>query len=462
MRNGLALLSLVFCGVLFGTASCGGDEATGPQTTPKAAYCEPCDATSDCGGGMKCKEIGKGSGLGACAKADDTQCCTGDGKTCRTGLGTELTGAGGSGGIIGGGGKGGKGGAGGSGGGGVKQTHLGQNCVTDADCGDDNLTCLGSTSLSDGTGVPKGLCTMPCTTGADCLDHYDNSFCFQFNDNDMYCIEGCTTGSAGSPKCHSRPEIACSLIGLFPTGTACTSTSDCGSLQLCDSDTSQCGDIVTGCVPQCGGDFDCGAKEFCDFSTGMCTKKKPTGLPLGSVCTPPTGNQPDPCQGFCDPGDDPKSGICGGLCSLSPTFAGCGWDGDVGNPPDNVCLFGTILSPPGDSVTGDVGLCGALCDCNAECLRKGDYCVDETGGQVKSRFDRNGYCRPLDPASETEADSFRKCPAGSTGGTGGGGGAGGEPGTTGGTGGTGGGSGAGSGGEGGEPTSPNGGQSGGN
>jgi hypothetical protein len=279
----------------------------------------------------------------------------------------------------------------------------------------------------------------------------------------MYCIEGCTTGPTADPKCHNRPEIACSLIGLVPRGTSCQSNSDCGSLQICDTDTGQCGDIVTGCVAQCGGDFDCGAKEYCDFGTGLCTEKKPTKLPMGAECTPPKGTAADPCQGFCDAGENPNQGICGGLCVLSPTFAGCGWDGDTASSPDNVCLFGTILSPPGMAAPGDVGICGALCDCNAQCLRDGDYCIDESPTKdIEALFGRKGYCRTLD-TSETVSDTYTKCPAGVGGGGGdGSGGEGGSPGATGGTGGTGGGSGANSGGEGGEPTSPNGGQSGGN
>ncbi|HEV8551755.1 MAG TPA: hypothetical protein VGQ57_22060, partial [Polyangiaceae bacterium] len=343
MRHGLALISLFFGGILFGTASCGQDEATGGTGggSNKTAYCEPCDASSDCASGNVCKGSANAT-VGVCAKSADTQCCT-SGNNCHTGL-TNTIGAGGSGGsgVIN---NGGKGGSGGTGGGVTRQSHLGQKCVSDSDCVDSALTCL--TSLSDGTSIAKGICTLACTPGTtDCVDQYDNSFCFQFNTTDNYCIEGCTTGPDSVPKCHERPELACSLIGTISTGSACTSNGDCGSNQLCNPKDSQCGNIVTGCVPMCAGDFDCGANEHCDFGNGTCTKTAPKGLPIGAECVPPTGTAADPCQGFCDPGSDSKQGICEALCTFSQTLAGCGWDGAT-KDPDNVCLFGTILSPNG-------------------------------------------------------------------------------------------------------------------
>jgi hypothetical protein len=437
MRNRLALLTLSFVGALFGTASCGQDEATGPTG---AGYCQVCEHSSECASGTVCLGITDKPGLGACAKSNETKCCTNGSSGCRT-LGAPIDGhsggSGGSGGsIINSGGKAGKGGSGGTGGGVTKQTHLGQSCIKDADCGDENLQCIGSTGLSDGTGIPKGLCTMPCTDGNDCLDKYDNSFCFEFNKDDHYCIEGCTTGTLGSPKCHQRDEIACSLIGLLQRSTSCDTSADCGSQQLCDSDTGTCGDIVTGCVPLCAGDFDCGDKEYCDFETGMCTKTKPTGLPHGAVCTPPKGTAQDPCQGFCDAGTNPNQGICESLCVLSQSFAGCGWDG-LTPDPDHVCLFGTILSPPGDAAIGDVGICGALCDCNDQCLREGDVCIDESGGDVEQIWGRRGYCRTLD-TGEALKDTFRDCPAGVGGGAGNNGAGGESGGPSSGTGGSGG------------------------
>jgi hypothetical protein len=88
---------------------------------------------------------------------------------------------------------------------------------------------------------------------------------------------------------------------------------------------------------------------------------------------------------------------------LSPSLVGCGWSGE--GSADAACLFGTLLSPAGDAGAGDVGLCGALCDCNDDCNAVSDRCLDETGGDVLSLFGRNGYCRPL-ASDETESDSI--------------------------------------------------------
>lgn len=300
---------------------------------------------------------------------------------------------------------------------------LGASCTADADCDDPTLLCLHSNDLSDGSGPPGGLCTKACSTGTDCT-RYGDAYCYAFTGGDTYCLQACTTGTAGSPKCQSRDDFACSLVGVLLGSASCTKNSDCESGELCDPGAGTCGSAVTGCVPQCAGDFQCKSGQFCDFSTGLCVSTKPSGLPLGAVCTPPVGNAADPCQGFCEAGSDPEQGTCSSLCELGPSFMGCGWDGT--GTPDQACLFGTLVSPPGDAVTGDVGLCGALCDCNADCLRTGDFCVDESGGSIEAYLNRRGYCRPLD-ASETIADTFANCSsgAGGEGGAGAQGGAGG-------------------------------------
>ena len=73
--------------------------------------------------------------------------------------------------------------------------------------------------------------------------------------------------------------------------------------------------------------------------------------------------------------------------------------------PDAACLFLTRLSP--DLGVGDLGLCGALCDCNDDCAASDHRCMDETG-EVMTIFGRAGYCRPLQ-TGETEADTIA-CP----------------------------------------------------
>jgi hypothetical protein len=226
-------------------------------------------------------------------------------------------------------------------------------------------------------------------------------------------------GAAGIPKCHERSEIACSLIGLIPReGATCQDSDACDPGELCDSNEHVCGEIVTGCVPVCGGDYDCGADQFCDFATGLCADAKPSGLPLGSFCDPEA--TPDPCNGFCLSGSEPNEGECSALCVFNDGLTGCGWDGT--GAAETSCLYGTRVSGD-DLAPGDVMLCGTLCDCNSECKLSTDVCIDESEeGFIEQFWGRKGYCRPL-ISGETLADSISVCPDGkSSGGTGGEGG----------------------------------------
>jgi len=395
--------------VLLATASCGKDEATG------SAYCKPCSHTSDCGSGNECRPATDTGSLGVCAKASDSQCC--DGADCHT-----FQGSGGSAGngIIGAGGKAGKGGGasgGKAGGGSTASANFGRACVSDTDCGSSGLTCLTSDGIS-GDGPPHGMCTMPCTSQGQCTEIHDNTYCVPFTETQQYCVAACTEGD--SPKCNERDDMTCTLIGDIPGTVACQTIDDCKSGELCDSQTSMCASIVTGCMPVCGGDYDCTPDQFCDFSSGLCTSSMPSGLPLGSSCTEPTGTQADACNGFClTKTQDATEGECSAFCSWTSDFRSCGWDGRTGTA-EGACLFGTIISVD-MPVPGDVGICTKLCDCNADCGAPGDYCVDDTMGAITSIWSRAGYCRPL-LESETSQDSLSKCPPGHQGGSGGTGG----------------------------------------
>jgi hypothetical protein len=398
MRNGLALLLLGLTGLGLGTTSCGTDEATNSPS---------------------CKKAGESYQMVNSVKKGN--CCTGLMSDCSklvttTDPDTGVTLANGSctcvaGGVLGGGGAGGTGGMGGKGGMGPTSATLGRACTADAQCGT-GLTCLTNNGLADG-GPAHGICTVSCTTDSQCREVSSDSYCVDVTATDRYCLQACSTGSLNVPKCQQRPDVACTIVGLIPTGPACQGNEECPAGQLCSTATpSQCGDIVTGCVPMCGGNFDCGTGQFCDFSTGLCTNTKPTGLPIGSKCVPPATNaDPDPCQGFCIASDDTRTeGTCTALCTFSPAFTGCGWDGQ--SKAEAACLYATILSM-GDVGAGDVGICGSLCDCNADCALESERCLDETGGDIMALFGRNGYCRQLDTeGGETEADSFRTCPGG--------------------------------------------------
>lgn len=404
MRNGLAFLLLGLTGLGFATTSCGTDEATQ---------------------GSSCKSAGQSYQV--VNSVQKGSCCTGLMPSCQvtqtTDPNTGITHSNGTcqcvqGGFLGGGGAGGSAGSGGTGGSGMSAA-LGRACTTNAQCGS-GLTCLTNDGLASG-GPANGLCTLACETDSQCLEVSSTSYCVPFTDTERYCLQGCTTGTAGVPKCQQRPDVSCTLIGLIPSGTPCETEAECAIGQLCSSEPpSECGDIVTGCVPTCGGDFDCGAGQFCDFGSGLCSNTEPEGLPIGAACTPPrTDDDVDPCQGFCMASDEARTeGTCTAFCTFTPAFTGCGWDGVA--KAEAGCLYSTILSM-GDLAAGDVGICGSLCDCNSDCVLDSERCVDETEGSIMQIFGRNGYCRPLDTENgETEADTFRTCPgSGGMGGMGG-------------------------------------------
>jgi hypothetical protein len=377
------------------------------------------DSDDDDDDGGEAGEAGEGAVLsggtgGGSAATGGTASASGGSGNAATG-GTNASGSGGavpgSGGTgTSGGGNAGSGGStsgtgggvsGGGSGGAAATANIGAECEADGDCGS-GLICITADSTIFGSGGPAGgLCSRECEADADCGNA---AYCVPFEEDATsgYCIEACETGSAGEPKCHQRSNVACGLLGLVPTTTACTSRDDCGSGQLCDTEAGTCGDIVPGCVPTCGGDFDCGSGQYCSFATGLCTDGSGSGLDIGELCDPAAAT--NPCSGFCSATNEAGTeGICSALCTLSPTLAGCGWSGE--GAADAACLFGTVLSPEGDLGAGDIGLCGVLCDCNDDCNAENDRCVDETGGDVLSLFGRNGYCRPL-AAGETESDSI--------------------------------------------------------
>ncbi len=410
MRNGLASLVLMLTGFVLSTASCGSDEATGGGSSCKKegesyAVKNSSSSGSCCDGLTPLCDLTQTSGPGGVMQSNGT--CT-----CRMGgSGGGLLGGGGTSGAGGTSGRGGTSGTGGS----VGSPNFGASCSTTADCDDPMLTCLMDDGLSGG-GPAGGLCTRACTSDTQCLELSNDAYCIDFDTNASYCVQGCITGGAGVPKCQSRTDLSCTLLGLLPTNTSCASTDDCLSGQLCSTSAPRvCGDIVTGCLPTCGGDFDCGSGQFCDFSTGLCTDSEPSGLPIGAPCDPNAAT--DPCNGFCVPSDSTgNEGSCAAFCSFSSAFTGCGWDGT--GLPDAGCLFPTILSPPGDLGAGNVGICGSLCDCNADCVLSSESCIDDTAGEILNIFGREGYCRPLQ-SGETAADTLETCPAGHMTGTGG-------------------------------------------
>ncbi len=396
-----------------GTSSVGGDgvganagePAVGGSTgVGGSAGTSGCTRDEECARATVCIDDVRGDGDGFCETGEECTCVSvGSGGTGGVGG----TGAGGT--MIGG--TGGRGGGGGNAG--ANGTALGRPCERAADCGDSRFTCLTSNGLSDGSGPPNGLCTLACTSDEACLALDPRAYCVGFTDAESYCIQECRGGSAGAPKCQLRADFACGILDTTPTTATCLDTNDCGAVEVCVDGV--CQNMITACVPTCGGDFDCGSGQFCDFASGLCVPTAPTGLPIGSLCDPTLPDTSDPCNGFCLATDDTNTeGTCAAFCSASASAVGCGWNGQ--GSAEAGCLFATVVSR--DAAGGislaesDLMMCGSLCNCNADCPAEADLCMDENAGDptasIQAIFGRGGYCRPLE-ANETSADSIASC-----------------------------------------------------
>jgi hypothetical protein len=202
-------------------------------------------------------------------------------------------------------------------------------------------------------------------------------------------------------------------LDTTPTTGSCATSNDCLAAEVCAN--GRCEDIITACLPTCGGNFDCASGQFCDFSTGFCVPTAPGGLPLGALCDPTLPAESDPCNGFCLATDATSTeGTCSAYCAFSLELTGCGWNGT--GAAEAACLFATVVSRDGaggiDLAESDLMLCGKLCDCNEDCPAAADLCFDENAGDpsfsIQALFGRAGYCRsPTE--TESEIDSIA-CP----------------------------------------------------
>ncbi|MEI9940033.1 MAG: hypothetical protein WDO69_22660 [Pseudomonadota bacterium] len=262
----------------------------------------------------------------------------------------EATGGSGGGGIIAGGGRAGTVGRAGSGGGSAT-TPIGTKCTSDAQC-TAGLTCAKANTTSLGDGGPSfGMCTKSCDptqldpTLDECGPIETGSGCVNFGTSTSplgFCMEGCTQGDPTdvTTKCQGRSDFVCADLG---------------------SDAP-----APFCIPWCRSDAECGTGLFCNKGSGLCSKTKPTGDPVGTICTP--GATTPTCEGAClrttDDGVTPVLGVCAELCSagtecmISGTTPGGFCAGPLSNP------FGAI----------DVGYCLPNCACTSDCKFPGDLC----------------------------------------------------------------------------------------
>jgi len=255
---------------------------------------------------------------------------------------------------------GGTGGASARGGGGsfgISAKLLGAACATEEECGSEGLHCKRTTDMVfDGGGAPKGVCTTECAQQGTCQAIASSAVCVDFAGSG-YCLEGCTLADGGAqPKCHSRPEFACTQL-------------DTDSLNL------------AACQPSCRGDHDCSAPTFCDPNSGTCVSKNPMGRNFADDCD--ANATSDQCRGFCQKHPDMSHASCGELCSFGYP---CNWNS---SDPGGACVLGS--SSIATIGIGDSGFCAQTCNCNVDCKSAGFSCVAFSADLVAS-FHAKGYC----------------------------------------------------------------------
>lgn len=283
--------------------------------------------------------------------------------------GTVSSAGSGGGGVIPGGGRAGTtgraGATGSSGSTGNVGTGLGATCASNAQC-DDGLVCItpDSTELGDG-GPSLGMCTLACTSTADCAAVATGSACFEVGTDKGYCFASCVQGEATvqTDKCLGRPDFACQDISETATPEAF-------------------------CLPRCRADLECGDGLFCNKRSGLCSPTKGTGDPLGSPCTP--GAAVGTCEGVClrtsADGVTPITGVCTELCSgVFP----CKYSGEN---PGGLCL-GPLSA---DWDVGDLGYCQPSCECSGDCTYPGDVCRAWAAGEesLATTLNAPGLCYP--------------------------------------------------------------------
>jgi hypothetical protein len=287
----------------------------------------------------------------------------------------------------------------------VTSENVGRACATDAECGA-GLTCIQRTdTLTLGGGPPKGLCSIACSTHDTCLEFSSDAWCVEY-DNGGYCLEGCLIDQEPAVKCHDRLEFVCNVLDFAPLGTGCSDLDPCGSNEVCLS--GECNLALTVCMPSCGSNEDCPAGLFCDYISGLCVESEPGGKGFNEACDPSAAADPNECVGgICsETYDAPSEGTCSGFCNMGNPFS-CGYTGE--GKAGAACLYGSIIG--GEiSETGDLGICGQLCDCDDECTATGEVCRPFESAPLEELWQRLGYCVPIVDGSDfTAGDAIGPC-----------------------------------------------------
>lgn len=235
----------------------------------------------------------------------------------------------------------------------------GSACKSDSDCFG-GMICRNEWPL--GGRVAGGYCTLSCESSDDCQAVDATALCPVGEDRNKFCVAVCQPGAGvlvpGAVECAARGDLACGPA-LNEQGFAA-------------------------CEPRCVDDTSCGAGLFCDFGTGECVAEAAQGSALGVACT-----ADDACASrFCaklNPDDPLEIGFCSGLCRLG-IVAGCGF----GNEVEGQRTAGCIPSA-GQGDDGDTGICGRLCDTDADCQGETFACAP-LGAAAVAVWRRAGVC----------------------------------------------------------------------
>jgi hypothetical protein len=153
------------------------------------------------------------------------------------------------------------------------------------------------------------------------------------------------------------------------------------------------------CRPLCTRDDEC-SEGHCDPRTGACTDLAPKGERFGQVCNP--DSEEPGCAGVCV--DVDGVGFCSQRCQLGDA-EDCG--GRSGENP-GLCLFPEARS----GGIRDVGFCGELCNCSAECTHPDTYCEAFPDSRLRDKTGRAGRCQPRSADEDAGVmDELDGCPA---------------------------------------------------
>jgi hypothetical protein len=217
--------------------------------------------------------------------------------------------------------------------------QLGATCAFVADCAK-GLACIPAES-----GVPGGLCTMPCERDEDCPGAPLAARCLELGLPGLrHCVERCTTSSRfeeglDPAKCHGRADMACVVTGCVEG--------------ICDE----------WCSPFCSTDEQCPPDLHCNQDKFLCQSERVGGDPAGAVCNP----FEDTCTGLCAFNDTVISltGVVVGFCQ-EVCVIGSPWScvDHTAQGLEQACL--RYLAPQGAG-QGDLAGCAGLCTCSSQC-----------------------------------------------------------------------------------------------